>query len=175
MLERMEGHSWKYHASGRCAAPICGAGIPPSKPSYPCSEAERDISNIPEFEARLRERFRNRPVAAGRLPRRLDGARPRVRRAGSPSQAGCPVTFSRTTQTVEPGIYQVVVEYSERRSAAWPSNWRRTSAAPPMTTPFELARCFAPPARTRRGRPPRARAPVRSSMPRWRATSPTAA
>ena len=29
------------------------------------------------------------------------------------SQAGCPVTFSRTTATQEPGIYQVVVQYTE--------------------------------------------------------------
>jgi cyanophycin synthetase len=29
------------------------------------------------------------------------------------AQAGCPVTFSRTTETVEPGVYQVVVQYSE--------------------------------------------------------------
>ena len=29
------------------------------------------------------------------------------------AQAGCPVTFSRSTATVERGIYQVVVEYSE--------------------------------------------------------------
>ncbi|HEU4458081.1 MAG TPA: cyanophycin synthetase [Methylibium sp.] len=29
------------------------------------------------------------------------------------AQAGCPVTFSRTTATVEPGIYQVVVEYTQ--------------------------------------------------------------
>ena len=29
------------------------------------------------------------------------------------AQAGCPVTFSRSTVTVEPGVYQVVVEYSE--------------------------------------------------------------
>ena len=28
-------------------------------------------------------------------------------------QAGCPVSFSRTTPTEEPGVYQVVVEYSE--------------------------------------------------------------
>jgi cyanophycin synthetase len=32
---------------------------------------------------------------------------------GLQAQAGCPVTFSRTTATLEPGIYQVVVEYSE--------------------------------------------------------------
>lgn len=29
------------------------------------------------------------------------------------AQAGCPVTFSRTTPTMEPGVYQVVVEYTE--------------------------------------------------------------
>ena len=32
---------------------------------------------------------------------------------GLQTQAGCPVTFSRTRQTLEPGVYQVVVEYSE--------------------------------------------------------------
>jgi cyanophycin synthetase len=32
---------------------------------------------------------------------------------GLQAQAGCPVTFSRSTATLEPGIYQVVVEYSE--------------------------------------------------------------
>ena len=29
------------------------------------------------------------------------------------SQAGCPVTFSRTVPTIETGVYQVIVEYSE--------------------------------------------------------------
>ncbi|KAH1282816.1 hypothetical protein KXX11_003597, partial [Aspergillus fumigatus] len=29
------------------------------------------------------------------------------------SAAGCPVTYSRTSATAEPGIYQVVIEYSE--------------------------------------------------------------
>src|SRR5690606_9120834 len=32
---------------------------------------------------------------------------------GLQAQAGCPVTFSRTARTVEPGVYQVVVEYTE--------------------------------------------------------------
>jgi cyanophycin synthetase len=32
---------------------------------------------------------------------------------GLQAQAGCPVTFSRTAQTLEKGTYQVVVEYSE--------------------------------------------------------------
>ena len=56
------------------------------------------------------------------------------------AQAGCPVTFSRTTATVEEGIYQVVVEYSEgagrpqghdrRRSACCALRWR--------TPPFDV-------------------------------------
>ena len=29
------------------------------------------------------------------------------------AQAGCPVTFSRTAKTVQPGVFQIVVEYSE--------------------------------------------------------------
>jgi cyanophycin synthetase len=29
------------------------------------------------------------------------------------AQAGCPVTFSRTIQTSDAGVYQVVVEYTE--------------------------------------------------------------
>jgi cyanophycin synthetase len=32
---------------------------------------------------------------------------------GLQAQAGCPVTFSRSAQTLEPGVYQVVVEYTE--------------------------------------------------------------
>ncbi|MCX7221187.1 MAG: Mur ligase family protein, partial [Burkholderiales bacterium] len=32
---------------------------------------------------------------------------------GLQAQAGCPVTFSRTTQTLETGVFQVVAEYSE--------------------------------------------------------------
>jgi cyanophycin synthetase len=32
---------------------------------------------------------------------------------GLQTQAGCPVSFSRTTPTQEPGVYQVVIEYSE--------------------------------------------------------------
>jgi cyanophycin synthetase len=32
---------------------------------------------------------------------------------GLQAQAGCPVTFSRSAQTIEPGVYQVIVEYTE--------------------------------------------------------------
>ncbi len=80
-----------------------------------CSEAERDIANIPGFEARLRARFPEisllQPVLNGdgkSMAHMLEFAT-----LGLQSQAGCAVTFSRTAQTIEPGVYQVVVEYSE--------------------------------------------------------------
>lgn len=53
---------------------------------------------------------------------------------GLQAQAGCPVTFSRTARTVEEGTYQVVVEYSEEKSADWRSSSRRRSARPRSTT-----------------------------------------
>jgi cyanophycin synthetase len=80
-----------------------------------CTEAEKNIGNLPGFEARLRERF---PELA--LLQTTDNTSPvslahavEFATLGLQAQAGCPVTFSRTAQTVENGIYQVVVEYSE--------------------------------------------------------------
>ncbi|MEI7613268.1 MAG: cyanophycin synthetase [Betaproteobacteria bacterium] len=80
-----------------------------------CTEAEKNIANLPGFEARLRERF---PELA--LLQTTDNTSPvslahavEFAALGLQAQAGCPVTFSRTAQTVENGIYQVVVEYSE--------------------------------------------------------------
>ena len=80
-----------------------------------CTPPECDVSLLGGFEPRLRGLF----PALGAL-----------RPAGRPdaislahvlettalalqAQAGCPVTFSRTAQTVDAGTYQVVAEYSE--------------------------------------------------------------
>jgi cyanophycin synthetase len=80
-----------------------------------CTEQERSIGNLPGFEARLRERFPEVGYLAPTshtedisLAHALEFAA-----LGLQAQAGCPVTFSRTTATLDPGIYQVVVEYSE--------------------------------------------------------------
>ncbi len=80
-----------------------------------CEGAEVAIADLPGFEARLRERF---PELGDLIPSdHLDTVS--VAHAlefcalGLQAQAGCPVTFSRTTQTVDSGVYQVVVEYSE--------------------------------------------------------------
>jgi hypothetical protein len=92
---------------------------------------------------------------------------------GLQAQAGCPVTFSRTAQTLETGIYQVVVEYSEEAVGR---------------LAFELAQDLCR-LRSKTGRSNSTRrcdrlreldedlrlgpAPARSSMRRWHATSPT--
>src|SRR5512141_1706961 len=80
-----------------------------------CAEAERTIEAIPDFEPRLRARF---PEIGFLQPTSHDEAISiahalEFAALGLQAQAGCPVTFSRTTETLEPGIYQVVVEYSE--------------------------------------------------------------
>ena len=80
-----------------------------------CNDDERVIVAIPGFEARLRERF---PEIALLQPSFNEGSASMAHALeyaalGLQAQAGCPVTFSRTTQTLDPGVYQVVVEYSE--------------------------------------------------------------
>ncbi len=80
-----------------------------------CEGAETAIANLPGFEARLRERF---PELGDLIPSdHLDTVSMahalEFSALGLQAQAGCPVTYSRTTQTVDPGVYQVVVEYSE--------------------------------------------------------------
>jgi cyanophycin synthetase len=80
-----------------------------------CDDAERDIAALPGFESELRARFpeikflepanQEHPFS---LAHALESAALELQ-----AQAGCPVTFGRTIDTVERGIYQVVVEYTE--------------------------------------------------------------
>ncbi|HYG41593.1 MAG TPA: cyanophycin synthetase [Bordetella sp.] len=81
-----------------------------------CHDAECAIDeHLPEFEARLRARF----PQIGRL--RPDGQQDALSIAhvlqaaalALQAHAGCPVAFGRTAATIEPGVFQVVVEYSE--------------------------------------------------------------
>jgi cyanophycin synthetase len=80
-----------------------------------CTEAELNVGAMPHFEARLRARF---PQIS---PLQLTGHDDKIPMAvvlelaalGLQAQAGCPVTFSRSTPTLETGIFQVVVEYTE--------------------------------------------------------------
>lgn len=80
-----------------------------------CSPQELSIDSIPEFETRLRARF---PQVGALKPAGFDGpvtAAHVLERAALALQAeaGCPVSFSRTTSTHQPGVFQVVVQYSE--------------------------------------------------------------
>lgn len=79
-----------------------------------CGSEECELDAVAGFEVRLRERFPE-------LCSLHDNEHDTVTVAhflecavlGLQISAGCPVTFSRTVATVEPGIYQVVVEYTE--------------------------------------------------------------
>lgn len=80
-----------------------------------CGDAECSIDNLPEFEARLRARL---PQTGLLRPEGHQGAVSiahvlQIVALTMQAHAGCPVTFGRTASTVEPGVFQVVVEYSE--------------------------------------------------------------
>lgn len=80
-----------------------------------CTPEEESIGTLLGFETRLRSRF---PQLGQLQPLGHDDTIPlahvlEVVTLDLQAQAGCPVTFSRTTATLESGIYQVVVEYTE--------------------------------------------------------------
>ena len=87
----------------RQLAGLVSAGLP----------LERALTALPGFEDRLRSLFpglgplRRQPEQIS-LAHVLETATLALQ-----AQAGCPVTFSRTTATLDAGVYQVVVEYSE--------------------------------------------------------------
>ncbi len=80
-----------------------------------CAGNECAIGAIEGFEARLRARF---PEIGFLQPA---GHQENISLANVlelavlnlQKQAGCPVTFSHSVQTIEPGVFQVVVEYTE--------------------------------------------------------------
>jgi cyanophycin synthetase len=80
-----------------------------------CTEAECAIDRLPGFEPRVRSLFPAigalRPggyVGPVSLAHVLESAALALQ-----ANAGCPVTFSHTAATLEPGVYQTVIEYSE--------------------------------------------------------------
>jgi len=80
-----------------------------------CTITECAISTRNGFESRLRARF---PQLSPIQPTGHDDTVPMAKvlelvALGLQAQAGCPVTFSRTTATLVPAVYQVVVEYTE--------------------------------------------------------------
>ena len=80
-----------------------------------CATVERSSADQVEFEAAVRARF---PAIGALAPVGHQGPITlahvlEVATLALQAQAGCPVTFSRTNSTLEHGVYQVVVEYSE--------------------------------------------------------------
>ena len=80
-----------------------------------CSPEECAVGDLAGFEVRLRARF---PEISAFAPIGNDQGVPLARvlelaTLGLQAQAGCPVTFSCTKPTLEAGVFQVVVEYSE--------------------------------------------------------------
>lgn len=111
-----------------------------------CTPEEESIRELGGFETRLRARF---PQVGELQPYGHDGNVPlaqvleRVALALQ-AEAGCPVTFSRTTATVERGIYQVVVEYSEEDVGRLALDLAQQLVdAARNDTPFDLAGALA--------------------------------
>ncbi|MDD3355036.1 MAG: cyanophycin synthetase, partial [Zoogloea sp.] len=82
-----------------------------------CTEAECDIDSIPGYEERLRNLFPEMGFleADAHLGQTSVAHALEMATLGLQSSAGCPVTFSRTTRTLETGVFQVVVEYTEEK------------------------------------------------------------
>ena len=111
-----------------------------------CTDAECCIANISDFESRLRARFPE--VGLLQLAGHVDAVSMahvlQVAALGLQAQSGCPVTFSRTAVTLEPGVYQVVFEYSEeavgRQALELAQDLCQAAVA---NTPFDLAAALA--------------------------------
>ncbi len=109
-----------------------------------CSECL--IGDMPGFESRLRERF---PEIGSLKPAGHEEAIPMARALefaalGLQVQAGCPVTFSRTSATTEAGVFQIVVEYSEEQVGRLAFELAQALChAAVDDTPFDLADALA--------------------------------
>jgi cyanophycin synthetase len=111
-----------------------------------CTDAERCIAKISGFESRLRALFPEIGLLqlAGHVESVSMAHVLEVAALGLQAQSGCPVTFSRTAATLEPGVYQVVFEYSEeavgRLAFKLAQDLCRAAAA---DTSFDLAAALA--------------------------------
>ena len=138
-----------------------------------CAPDECRYAALPGFEERLRARF---PGIGVLQPHGAEQSRSlahvlEVAALALQARAGCPVTFSRTQPTLETGIYQVVVEYTEEAVGRQAMEQAGALIASALEgTPFD-ADAVSPPCaswtRTSASAPP----PAPSSMRPWRAAS----
>lgn len=75
-----------------------------------CTDNECSLEQLPGFEDRLRERF---PQISEFQAGASMASAFELAALGLQAQAGCPVAFSRSVATLDPGVYQIVVEYTE--------------------------------------------------------------
>ena len=110
-----------------------------------CSESECSVGDIDGFESRLRARF---PEVSLFQPTGHDDSVSMAHvlelvALDLQAQAGCPVTFSCTNPTVEPRVYQVVVEYSEEVVGRLAIELAQTLCQSALDdTPFDLAQAL---------------------------------
>jgi len=80
-----------------------------------CSPEELRLDANPRFEQHLRRLFPDVGALNSHLPGVPVSAAHALERAtlALQAQAGCPVSFSRTTPTPDPAVFQVVVQYTE--------------------------------------------------------------
>ena len=96
--------------SGPCAVPISGACIPPSKRSCAAPRTNSAWINCPVSKTACANVS---PKSAPFQPGAAMVSALELAALGLQAQAGCPVAFSRSIATLDPGVYQVVVEYTE--------------------------------------------------------------
>ena len=111
-----------------------------------CSAAEHSIDQLPGFEVRLRKRFPG--ISALQPTGHFDAVHLahvlELTALGLQAHAGCPVTFSRTTQTLEAGVFQVVVEYTEEAVGRLAFELAEALCLAALDdTPFDLADALA--------------------------------
>ena len=135
-----------------------------------CTPEECAITTLEGFEARLRVRF---PAISPLQPTGHDDKITLAHVLGVAAldlqaEAGCPVTFRRTAPTVESGVFQVVVEYSEE--AVGPARAGTVGAllwAAKNDTLFDLQQALQPIERTRRRGAPGPQHRLHRGSPPW--------
>ncbi|MBP6018951.1 MAG: cyanophycin synthetase [Burkholderiaceae bacterium] len=80
-----------------------------------CTEAERVIGDIDAFETRMRARFPDIDILKPPGQEQPNSMAHALAAAALclQTKVGCLLGYSRTSLTIEPGVYQVVIEYSE--------------------------------------------------------------
>ncbi|MFM2050266.1 MAG: hypothetical protein RL682_757 [Pseudomonadota bacterium] len=107
-----------------------------------CTPQEANVRQIDGFESRIRARFPEiSPFQPVGNDDKISMAQVlELAALGLQAQAGCPVTFSRTTSTMETHVYQVVVEYSEEDVGFLAMDIAQQLCQSALdNTPFELA------------------------------------